>query len=95
MADKTTTTRTAEFQLTLTRGNEIAERSISFEMTNTSTPFNLKDVAASLAGDYKYIVQPTGWRDSDTTEEAWQVSQVKPLYISKSVTTLNSGTWSE
>lgn len=94
MADKTKTTNACSWNLTLQRGNETTNRSISFDVENTALIPDIKpsmknNIIPSLIGGMSTIIQPTGWRDNDLTEEEWTCTGVEVKLVSKTETTLD------
>ena len=79
MADKQTTTTQAVLTFTLQNGSNQTTRTISLD-TNLAEG-QLKDGAYEFKQDYlanyKYGIQPTGWRDSDDEEDAYECINVE------------------
>ena len=72
MADQMKTTNSFTFNLSFDDGSS---RNFSIDVyAGSSYLADAVDYAKALrdkfTGVYKYVLQPTGWRDSDTSEEA-------------------------
>ena len=94
MADTIKETHTCNWDLTLQRGNDTTNRSISFDIENTALRPDIKDamrdnLIPSLTGGMSKLIQPTGWRDNDETEEEWTCTGVEVKLVSKTETTLD------
>lgn len=94
MADTIKETHTCNWDLTLQRGNDTTNRSISFDIENTALRPDIKDamrdnLIPSLTSGMSKLIQPTGWRDNDETEEEWTCTGVEVKLVSKTETTLD------
>ena len=92
MADVITSSRYLTVKVPLSRGIEVSTRSISI-------PSALQDISeirevipawktkfASKAG-YQWVFQPSGWRDNDAAEEAWQLTNINEIEFELTTTT--------
>lgn len=89
MADKTSTVATLNYEIVLRRtGDEDVKRTISFDtkLTGYDLKANSETFKSKLLGEWKYFFQPTGWRDSNETEDAYECVAVNASYVSKSTT---------
>ena len=83
----------------LKRGNEETVRSINLpapkQAAGVATGFNnlLAEYSGSgsYAGAIVYLFQPSNWRDTDTAEEAWQLSDATAITYEIVETTRTSG----
>lgn len=95
MADTIKETHTCNWNLTLQRGNDTANRSITFDIENTALRPDIKDtmrdniIPSLVGGGLSTVIQPTGWRDNDDTEEEWTCTGVEVKLVSKTETTLD------
>jgi hypothetical protein len=89
MADKTSTSATLNYELVLRRtGDEDVKRTISFDtaITGYNLKANSEAFKTNLLGKWRYFFQPTGWRDSNVTEDAYECVAVNASYVSKTTT---------
>lgn len=96
MADSISSSYQVQFDLQLkTTGGDMSSRTLTFDTTreyNQSLANDVKSVAMSLyGGPYDWVIQPTNWRDSDVSEEAYQVDKVEARLITKTVNSLDLG----
>lgn len=86
----TKTERTAQLELTMNNSTEgIATRTLSFPTAFQSfaeaSPKFLA-MKSKLLSDYKYVIQPSNWRDSDYGEEAYELTDVNFKLVQKTTT---------
>lgn len=85
MADRTVTTRQAVMSLKFMNGDESASRNLSFDYDSTmaaAVSFALKnEFAPMLRGPYRYMFQPSSWRDYDTANDVYEISDVEMKII--------------
>lgn len=89
MADKESTTTTASFTFTLQNSDgEQDTRTISFDtnLEGYTAKENFAAFKANYLANYKYAIQPTGWRDSDDEEEAYECVGIGAKLIEKTET---------
>lgn len=89
MADKESTTTTAAFVFTLQSGNgEQVNRTISFDtnLEGYTAKENFAAFKTNYLTNYKYAIQPTGWRDSDDEEDAYECVGIGAKLIEKTET---------
>lgn len=94
MADKVTTSLDLELKFTLADSTRsiVKSRTIAFPIKD-ATSVSVSDWWKNTFYDkffekYKWIIQPTGWRDSDDTEEAYECTEVVATIISTTETEL-------
>lgn len=89
MADKTTETTTVSLTFTLqdSEGAQVS-RTMSFDtnLTYGDAKSNLSAFKTDYLANYKYAIQPTGWRDSDIEDEAYECVGIGAKFITKSET---------
>lgn len=95
MSDTITSSSVCRFDFNLIRGDEETSRRISVEDFQQSTAglSAAKAFADAFDGsenpfsiiDRKKFVQPTGWRDSDETEDEWQLKNVDITIVDTTV----------
>lgn len=88
MADSTTTTRTAYMDLTLTNGENVKTRRLSFEMHGNVTPVMLPPAMVEfrdslVGGGLSTFIQPSGWKDDDTEEDEYKCTGFAAGYTLK------------
>lgn len=85
MADKTTTTSQIALEFTLQNGGNQTSRTITFDtqLPDNSAKGNVIHFTEDYLANYKYGIQPTGWRDSDDEEEAYECTAIKAKRINK------------
>ena len=92
MADKVKTTNSLNYTLNYDDGSS---RNFSIDVLNTSnmneTVYEAKNLRDSLTAGYKYALQPTGWRDSDTTEDAKMCTSCELKLVQKTETMFDVG----
>lgn len=90
MADTVTDSRVCTWKLTMTKGNDVANRTISFDVENENLEMQIKPamrdhiIPSLVGGGLSTAIQPTGWRDHDITEEEWHCTGVEVHIITKS-----------
>lgn len=96
MADKQTTTQQVQLDLTLSRANTAdANRKLTFDVYNNSILPNVKDalieqfIPSLVGGGLSTFIQPSGWRDTDESEEEYTCTLVQGKIITKTETTLD------
>ena len=92
MADKVTNSLDFKIDFTFQLNSNQKTRSITFPIVG-KTAENVSDWWKNTFYDkffanYKWIVQPTGWRDSDDTEEAYECTEIVGTIISQTETQL-------
>lgn len=92
MADVITSSRYLTVKFPLQRGEERTSRSINI-------PYALQDVSeirdvipawrtlVSGKSGYQWAIQPNGWRDTDQSEEAWQLTNINEVEFELTTTT--------
>ena len=91
MADKVTNSLDLKIEFTLQLGSDQKSRSITLPITNTAENVSTwwkNTFYDKFFANYKWIIQPTGWRDNDDTEEAWECIEAVATIISKTETEL-------
>lgn len=94
MADKTTTSSTCNWKLTLEKGNESVTRNISFDVENEGLMPDIKRAMQSImpslvGGSLSTVIQPSGWRDSDIAEDEFHCTNVEVRLVTKTETLLD------
>lgn len=97
MADKTTTSQKVVVDLTLTRGDDMKSRRLSFDNFDSSILPDVKDyVIADLkpslvGGGLSTFIQPSGWRDLDISEEEYTCTALAAKIVTTSEVELDLG----
>lgn len=88
MADTISSTAQVSLEFSFQRGNETASRTISFDtqLASVDTKTSTRAFVDDYLENYKYGIQPTGWRDSDVEEEAWECVDIGVKRIDKTET---------
>ena len=88
MADQLTTTKEFKIELGYGASGEENVRNIKLPISGRTddqvADFWKDELYPAMLGKYKWIVQPTGWRDSDTAEEANAVTAATGTIITTS-----------
>lgn len=91
MADTVTDSRTCNWKLYLRKGNnETATRNISFDVEDENLEMRIKPamrdhiIPSLVGGGLSTVIQPSGWRDHDLTEEEYTCTGVEVKIITKS-----------
>lgn len=89
LADTQVETSSLVFTTTLIRNNEQTSRTLTIEIYH-DTPAKIKSDGGAfrnlLLGKFNKLLQPTGWRDSDITEDVWTTNAVTVKFINKAET---------
>lgn len=91
MADKTTESKSVVLIFTLQDSQGLqTSRMITFDTNLTSDArANLSAFKNDYLANYKYAIQPTGWRDSDYADEAYECVGLDVKIVSKTETELD------
>lgn len=97
MSDTAVTRYAMQVICTMQRGTDTTSRSFSIDdalyEAGGQAAVRFKTAAADLAnfltGEGNTLIQPTGWRDSDSTEAEWTTTSVEIKTISSVTTTLD------
>lgn len=91
MAIKTTTSKTAGFEITLVNADntDTTKRTVSFDLPSNSTitAENLATIASTYfaVGGMSDVFQPTNWRDYEGAYEVYTMQSVQPILTTKTV----------
>lgn len=80
----------ANFEIKMQRDTDTESRNIYFDcytQDTSSIASGAQAISQSLVGGYNKLIQPTGWRDADDTEEAWTTVGVTPVIEHTTTTT--------
>lgn len=97
MADKVVTSKTCTWTLELTRGNNVASRTITFDIVDDSLAPDIKAAMISnfipslVGGGLSTVIQPTGWRDNDVSEQEYHCTGIGAKVTSKTDMILDLG----
>lgn len=98
MADKTTETQQTKLIFVLQRENDLGvveekERSLAFDTTIAASARKGRIIAFKdkFLTNYKWIIQPTNWRDDDVEEDAWECVAIRAVGINKVETQYDLG----
>lgn len=92
MADKTTETNQCVLDLSLSKGDDLKTRRLTFDAL---APVAVKDFlengfkASLVGGGYSTFFQPSGWRDNDETEDEYTCTGLKATVVTKTETELD------
>lgn len=81
MAQTVTETYRVSFKCLMQNDIETNTRTVSFDsfkQDTTALTAAATAISQRLVSDYNKFIQPTGWRDSDYTEDEWTTISVTP-----------------
>lgn len=87
MADTQTTTRAIKLEFTLENANYgQTKRTLTFDtgVSGQDAKTAVQTLKPRFLGEWKYIIQPSSWRDNDINEEAYQTIGLTGKYVTTS-----------